>query len=34
VVTGVLGFSVLGTGTIGTTSGVQSYSTTMNVVLQ
>src|SRR5258708_5575029 len=34
VVTGVLGFSVAGSGTIGTTSIVQSYSTTMNVTLR
>lgn len=34
VVTGVLGFSVSGTGTIGATSIVQSYSTSMNVTLR
>lgn len=34
VVTGVLGFSVAGTGTIGTTGIAQSYSSTMSVVLQ
>lgn len=33
VVTGVLGFSVSGAGTIGATSIVQSYTTTMNVTL-
>jgi hypothetical protein len=33
VVTGVLGFSVAGAGTIGTTGIVQSYSSTMSVVL-
>ena len=34
VVTGVLGFSVAGSGTIGSTSIVQSYSTSMNVTLR
>jgi hypothetical protein len=34
VVTGVLGFSVSGTGTIGTGSIVQNYSSTMSVTLQ
>ena len=33
VVTGVLGFSVAGSGTIGTTSILQSYSSTMTVTL-
>jgi hypothetical protein len=33
VVNGVLAFNVAGSGTIGTTSIVQSYSSTMNVVL-
>ncbi len=34
VVTGALGFSVSGSGTLGTTSIVQSYTTTMNVTLR
>lgn len=34
VVTGVLGFSVAGAGTIGTTAIMQSYSTSMNVTLR
>ena len=33
IVTGVLGFSVAGSGTIGTTSIVQSYTSTMSVTL-
>jgi hypothetical protein len=34
IVTGVLGFSVAGSGTIGTTGIVQSYSSTMSVTLR
>jgi hypothetical protein len=34
VVTGLLGFSVSGTGTIGTSSIVQSYSSTMSVTMR